>query len=148
MAKMFSSYFMQAEFQYLYRVLLPSLNQCGACGVTKCFFCAKFDICCASYNIRRCIACVKFHNTLNFFLKNSTKDQCNYIFLHDIFRLHSKTREHFKDVSTPIRPSVRNTCFIISNDSKIDNRIMNDRKKNSMYYIVGHRKCKFYFNVV
>ena len=29
---------MEAEFQHLYRVLLPSLNQCGACGVTKCFF--------------------------------------------------------------------------------------------------------------
>ena len=142
MAKIFSSYFMQAEFQHLYQVLLPSLNHCGACGVTRCFFCAKFDISCASCKFRRWIACVKFYNTLNLFFKNSTRDQWNYIrnFLHDIFRLHWKTREHFKDVSTSIRSSVRNTCFIISNDSKIDNKIMNDRKKK--IYILCFRAQK------
>ena len=99
MAKIFSSYFMQAEFQHLYQVLLPSLNQCGACGVTKCFFCVKFDISCAFCKFRRCIACVKFYNTLNLFFKNNTRDQWNYIcnFLHDIFRLHWKARCFYPD---------------------------------------------------
>ena len=118
----------------------------------KMFFCAKFDMTCASCKFRRCIACVKFFNAINFFFKNSTNDQWNCIcnFLDDIFRLHSKTREYFKDVFTPIRSSIRDTCFIISDDSKVDNGIMNDRKKRYIYiyYVSGHKKYKFYFNVV
>ena len=90
MAKIFHSYFMQREFEQLYRVLLPSLNECGACGITKCYVCKKFDVSCSPCLFRRCVECVKFFNTLNFFFKNSSRDQWNYIcnFLHNLFRLH------------------------------------------------------------
>ena len=90
MAKIFHSYFMQREFEQLYRVLLPSLNECGACGITKCYVCKKFDVSCSPCLFRRCVDCVNFFNTLNFFFKNSSRDQWNYIcnFLHNLFRLH------------------------------------------------------------
>ena len=90
MAKIFHSYFMQREFEQLYRVLLPSLNECGACGITKCYVCKKFDVSCSPCLFRRCVECVNFFNTLNFFFKNSSRDQWNYIcnFLHNLFRLH------------------------------------------------------------
>ena len=90
MAKIFHSYFMQREFEQLYRVLLPSLNECGACGITKCYVCKKFDVSCSPCLFRRCVECVNFFNTLNFFFKNSSRAQWNYIcnFLHNLFRLH------------------------------------------------------------
>ena len=131
---------MQSEFLQLYRVLIPSSNNCGACGVTKCYFCVKFDINCARYKFRRCVSCVKFVNCLNLFYKHSRKEQWDYIcnFLHDMFRLHSKTREHFKDVSTPIQSSIRDMCFIISNTK--NNKIKNDIRKRSIYCTLGYRK--------
>ena len=37
MAVIFQSYFLQKEFQDLYRVLLVELNDCGACGIENVF---------------------------------------------------------------------------------------------------------------
>ena len=37
MAVIFQSYFLQKEFQDLYRVLLGELNDCGACGIENVF---------------------------------------------------------------------------------------------------------------
>ena len=78
---------MQKEFEQLYRVLLPSLNECGACGIVKCYLCKKFDVTCSPCKFRRCVPCIKFFNTLNFFYKNSNREQWNYVcnFLHDLF---------------------------------------------------------------
>ena len=108
MAKIIPSYFLQSEFKRLYSVLLPSLNQCGSCSMTKCFDCQNFDITCNDCKAKRCTACVKFFNTLVFFYLNATKYQWNYIcnFLHDVFRLDKVTRVNFKDVSTPISFSI------------------------------------------
>lgn len=147
MAVFFKSYFMQSEFQQLYRVLLPSSNRCGACGITKCSFCIKFDTNCAACRFRRCIECIKFQNSINFFYKHTSKEQWNYIcnILHDLFRFHRKTREYFKDVSIPVRSSIKDTCFIISNDWTIDNKIENNRENKAIYYINGHRKYNFFF---
>lgn len=149
MAVFFKSYFMQSEFQQLYRVLLPSSNRCGACGITKCSFCIKFDTNCAACRFRRCIECIKFQNSINFFYKHTSKEQWNYIcnILHDLFRFHRKTREYFKDVSIPVRSSIKDTCFIISNDWTIDNKIENNRENKAIYYINGHRKYNFFFIV-
>ena len=35
---------MKKEFEEFYRVLIPNLNECGNCGVTKCFYCTKFTV--------------------------------------------------------------------------------------------------------
>ena len=75
MAKIFQSYFMQKEFKELYKVLLVSLSDCGACGIIKCFYCTKFDVSCSSCRNKRCRACVKFFNSLNFFYTKSNKEQ-------------------------------------------------------------------------
>ena len=37
MAVIFQNYFLQKEFQDLYRVLLVELNDCGACGIENVF---------------------------------------------------------------------------------------------------------------
>ena len=148
MAKIFNSYFMQKEFEQLYRVLLPSLNECGACGIVKCYLCKKFDVTCSPCKFRRCAPCVKFFNTLNFFYKNSSREQWNYVcnFLHDLFRLHYRTKEFFKDVSVPIRSSIRHSCFIVSSDEK--KTIMTSDKKKKIFYMLGNRKYKFYYDPI
>ena len=79
MAKIFNSHFMQKEFEQLYRALLPCLNECGACGIVKCYLCKKFDVTCSLCKFRRCVPCVKFFNTLNFFYKNLIREQWNYV---------------------------------------------------------------------
>ena len=147
MAKILPSYFLQSEFKRLYGVLFPSLNQCGACGITKCVDCQKFDISCKNCKSRRCIVCVKFFCTLIFFYINTTEDQWNYIcnFLHDVFRLDKTTRLHFKDVLTPISFSISDTLFITSKNREIVNKIRNDRGKRSIYFVLDHKKYKFYF---
>ena len=147
MAKIFHSYFMQREFEQLYRVLLPPLNECGACGITKCYVCKRFDVSCLPCLFRRCVECVKFFNTLNFFFKNSSRDQWNYIcnFLHNLFRLHFKTKQYFWDVSAPIRSNIRDSCFIVLSDV-VKNRTSRDKKK--IYYLLGNRKYKFYYDPI
>ena len=104
MAVIFQSYFLQNKFQDLYKVLLVALNDCGTCGIGKCFYCNKFDAGCVSCRNDRCRACVKFFNSINFFYINSTKEQWDYLcnFLYDIFRLHDYTKRYFSDVSAPI----------------------------------------------
>ena len=147
MAKIFNSYFVQKEFEQLYRVLLPSLNECGACGIVKCYLCKKFNVTCSPCKFKRCILCVKFFNTLSFFCKNSSREQWNYVcnFLHDLFRLHYRTKEFFKDVSVPIRSSIRH-CFIVSSDEK--KTIMTSDKKKKILYMLGNRKYKFYYDPI
>ena len=139
---------MQKEFEQLYRVLLPSLNECGACGIVKCYPCKNFDVTCSPCKFRRCAPCVKFFNTLNFFYKNSSSEHWNYVcnFLHDLFRLHYRTKEFFKDVFVPIRSSIRHSCFIVSSDEK--KAIMTSDKKKKIFYMLGNRKHKFYYDPI
>ena len=146
MAQFFNSYFMQSEFTNLYRELIPKLNNCNACGITKCSLCEKFGITCYGCRFQRCKSCVKFFNSIEFFYQNSTKEQWDYIcnFLHDCLRLHWITKQSFKDMSKIITSRVKNTCFIISSNAHVDNNI----KKRAIYYMLGNRKYKFYFNAM
>ena len=116
MAKIFQSYFMQTEFQDLYRVLLVALNNCQACGVIKCFYCTKFDVGCDCCRDRRCKLCVKFFNSLNFFCTNSTAEQWSYLrnFLFDLFCLHSITRQYFVDVRAQLECNLRQFFYLFS----------------------------------
>ena len=81
------------------------------------------------------------------FYINTTEDQWNYIcnFLHDVFRLDKTTRLHFKDVLTLISFSISGTLFITSKYREIVNKIRNDRGKRSIYFVLDHKKYKFYF---
>ena len=69
MAKILPFYFLKFEFKRLYGVLLPSLNECAACGITKCYNCLKFDVKCTERRQNRCTQCIQFFNTLIFFMK-------------------------------------------------------------------------------
>ena len=150
MAKIFHSYFIQSEFTNLYRQLIPNLNKCNACGITKCSLCKKFDITCYGYRFQRCKACVKLFNSIKFFYQNTTKEKWNYIcnFLHDFFRLHWITKESFKDVKAIITSPIKHTCFIISDNAHVDNNFKIKDKKRAIYYMLGNRKYKFYFNAM
>ena len=125
MAKILPSNFLQSEFKHLYSVLLPSLNQCGSCGITKCFDCQNFDITSNDCKAKRCTACVKFFNRLVFFYLNATEYQWNNIcnFLYDVFRLDKLTRVNFKDFLTLISFSISDTLFITSRNREIVNKI-------------------------
>ena len=147
MAVIFQSYFLQKEFQDLYRVLLVELNDCGACGIEKCFYCNKFDASCVSCRNNRCRACIRFFNSLTFCYNNSSKEQWDYLcnFLYDIFRLHDITKRCFFDVRAPLEPSIRNSYFLVpSNDSKKMCTATNGKKK--IYYTLGNRQYRFYYN--
>ena len=147
MAVIFQNYFLQKEFQDLYRVLLVELNDCGACGIEKCFYCNKFDASCVSCRNDRCKACIKFFNSINFFYINSSEEQWDYIcnFLYDIFYLHYITRQCFFDVHAPLEPSIRDSCFLVSSsDSKKMYTTTNGKKK--IYYTLGNRQYRFYYN--
>ena len=148
MAKILPSYFLQSEFKHLYSVLLPSLNQCGSCGITKCFDCQNFDITCNHCKSKRCTACVKFFNTQVFFYLNATEYQWNYIcnFLYDVFRLDKVTRVNLKDFLIPISFSISDTLFITSRNREIVNKIRNDLGKRSIYFFLDYKKYKFYFD--
>ena len=119
MAVIFQSYFLQNKFQDLYKVLLVALNDCGACGIEKCFYCNKFDAGCVSCRSDRCRACVKFFNSINFFYIYSTKEQWDYLcnFLYDIFRLHDYTKRYFSDVSALIDFVKKDSFFVYSSTS-------------------------------
>ena len=95
-------------------------------------------------------SCVKFFNSIEFFYQNSTKEQWDYIcnFLHDCLRLHWITKQSFKDMSKIITSRVKNTCFIISSNAHVDNNIKIKDKKRAIYYMLGNRKYKFYFNAM
>ena len=124
MARIFQSCHLQKEFEKLYRVLLVSLNDCGACRLAKCSSCA-------SCRKRSCKTCVKFFNSLNFLYKNSTAEQCDYIcnFLPDFFRLHINTKEYFFDVSAPIQTIIKDNDFVISDASNRALLTNNGKKK-------------------
>ena len=85
-------------------------------------------------------------NTLNFFFKNSSRDQWNYIcnFLHNLFRLHFKTKQYFWDVSAPIRSNIRDSCFIVLSEV-VKNRTS---RKIYIYYLLTNRKYKFYYDPI
>ena len=139
---------MQKEFEQLYRVLLLSLNECG---IVKCYLCKKFYVTCSRCKFRRCVPCVKSLNTLNFIYKNSvelSREQWNYVcnFLHDLFRLNYRTKEFLKDISVPIRSSIRHSCFIVSLDEK--KTIMTSDKKKKIFYMLGNRKHRFYYDPI
>lgn len=130
--------------------MIPNLNKCNACGITKCSLCKNFDICCYSCRFQRCKPCEKFFNSIEFFYQNATKEQWDYIcnFSHDFFRLHWITKQTFKDVSKIITSPVKNTCFIIPGNAHVDNNIKIKDKKRAIYYMLGNRKYKFYFNAM
>ena len=73
--------------------------------------------------------------SINFFYKNSSREQWNYVcnFLHDLFRLHYRTKEFFKDVSVPIRSSIIHSCFIVSLDEKKTVMTSDEKKENILY---------------
>ena len=87
MAVIFQSFFMKTEFEELYKVLIPNLNECGNCGITKCCIYKKFDASCILCRHDRCKACVKFINSTELLYERSTKEQWDYIcnFIHIFF---------------------------------------------------------------
>ena len=146
MAQIFGSYFMQSEFKNLYQTLLPNLNECGNCRITKCYFCVKFDASCQSCRIQRCKNCIKFFNAIEFFYGQATKKQWDYIcnFLHDLFRVHRITKSSFKDIEKPIKSSVKNSCFIVSSNNV--NNSIKVKKNTAIYYMLGVHKYKCFYS--
>ena len=51
-------------------------------------------------------------------------------------------------MSKIITSRVKNTCFIISSNAHVDNNIKIKDKKRAIYYMLGNRKYKFYFNAM
>ena len=66
---------MKKEFEEFYRVLLPNLNECGNCGIIKCFYCTKFNVSCSLCRNERCKNCTKYNNAIEFFCEHCTEAQ-------------------------------------------------------------------------
>ena len=99
-----------------FKVLIPNLNKCGSCRLTKCFRHNLFDASCIECQHFRCKDCVKFINSIEFLYENAKDEEWNYIcnFLHDLFRVSNITRGKFADISEPIQFSMSKTDFIVS----------------------------------
>ena len=140
MAKIFHSYFMQREFEQLYRVLLPSLNECGACGITKCYVCKKFDVSCSPCFFRRCVECVKF-----FKIQVETSRIIFAIFCTIcsgyILRLDNI-------LGTFLLPSDLTLEIAALSFRRTLLRIELVEKRKKIYYLLGNRKYKFYYDPI
>ena len=66
---------MKKEFEEFCRVLLPNLNECGNCGIIKCFYCTKFTVSCSLCSNERCKNCTKYNNAIEFFYEHCTEAQ-------------------------------------------------------------------------
>ena len=72
MVTVFHTVFLQNEFKRLYQKIIPALNECDFCGVTKCMYCKKFDVSCLLCRDARCKHCLAYCNTIRLFLKTPT----------------------------------------------------------------------------
>ena len=60
MAKIFKTKILENEFNELIYKIIPSLNECGNCGIFKCCDCFKFSINCDRCRLWKCKNCEMF----------------------------------------------------------------------------------------
>ena len=70
MAKIFKSKEMEKEFKELIYEIIPSLNECGNCGILKCEHCYKFSVICSSCKKLKCRNCKKYKRSKEILFKN------------------------------------------------------------------------------
>ena len=88
---------MKKEFNDLIHVVIPSLNECGNCGVEKCVYCHKFSYNCNMCCSAKCKNCFMFKSSKEFLMKNSDKQGQEYLanFLNDFFKVSKTTVNSF-----------------------------------------------------
>ena len=74
MAQIFDSSFMKKDFENLYQVIIPSLNERNNCGILKCFYCIKFTESCSLCRAERCKNCFRYTNAIEFFYEHAEKN--------------------------------------------------------------------------
>lgn len=76
---------------------------------------------------------------------NATVEEWNYVcnFLYDLFRVHDITRQFF-DSPTPLTFEIGNSFFVYSDRS--NKTLVTNNGKKKIYYIIGNRKYKFYYD--
>ena len=88
---------MKKEFDGLIYVIIPSLNECGNCGVEKCVHCRKFVVTCNMCRCCRCRNCAAFKNLKKILMEKCNKQTQEYFanFLNDFFKISDVTANFF-----------------------------------------------------
>ena len=100
MAKIFKTKELENEFnQFIYKII-PSLNECGNCGILKCCDCFKFSINCGRCRLWKCKNCEMFKITKDLLFEKCSNQQWKYIvnFVHDLFKLSNYSFDFFSDL--------------------------------------------------
>ena len=89
MAKIFKTKELENEFNELIYKIIPSLIECGSCGILKCTDCFRFSINCGRCRLWKCKNCEMFKITKDLLFEKCSNQQWRYIvnFVHDLFKL-------------------------------------------------------------
>ena len=139
-AKIFETEFLRKEFEELYQKTIPSLNECGNCGILKCHHCFNFNMNCSSCRLWRCKNCQMFKNSKWLFFGKCTIEQQNYIvnFLHDFSQISDYSFDFFSDLKPTIsKVKENNEVFLchMNNNNKYKNK-----SSDKIYYFIKKRK--------
>ena len=112
MAKTFQTEFLWKEFKEFYRIIIPNLNNCDSCGISKCRYCFIFQYDCRMCQIMRCKNCQLFKNYKDLLFKKCSVEQWQYIvnFIDDLFNLSIYSVFCYDDLK-PISEKVKNKNF-------------------------------------
>ena len=85
---------LKKEYKYLYKNILPTLNNCGDCNVFKCVYCSRFLVNCRMCLLWWCKNCTAFNKLKDILLNSGNKLVTGYVsnFLVDHFPYQTLVR--------------------------------------------------------
>ena len=144
-AKIFETEFLRRkEFEGLYQKIIPSLNQCGNCGILKNLNGFIFNLNCMSCRLWRCKNCQMFKNSKWLLFEKFTIKQWNYIanFLHDFFQISDYSFDFFSHLK-PIDSKVKENNEVFLCQMNNNNKKYKNKSSNKIYYFINKRKYYF-----
>ena len=138
------------KFDDLIHVIIPSLNECGNCGVEKCVYCTKFVVICNMCRSSRCSKCAAFKNAKKILMEKCNKQTQEYLanFLNDFFRISDITANFFNLQIMDESIKEKNSIFLDEKELKKHSNFLknyvNNNNNNKVNYIFKGRKRKFF----
>ena len=134
------------EFDDLIHVIIPSLNECGNCGVEKCVYCTKFVVTCNTCHSSRYSKCAAFKNAKKILMEKCNKQTQEYLanFLNDFFRISDITANFFNLQIMDDSVKEKNSIFLDEKELKKHSNFLKSYNNNKVNYIFKGRKRKFF----